>query len=128
MIIPYVLKTLSTDQKGLYHTSFKVPDVFGVFRFKIECHRFGYSCLSVSKQLLLDFYCPSSIHSVLSTSEVEENLSGKISSCVTRILYIGNLPGDIRERKVEGFVIQGDATQLIIHVVFVIYSYRLKLT
>ncbi|KAF5738175.1 Dolichyl-diphosphooligosaccharide-protein glycosyltransferase [Tripterygium wilfordii] len=51
MMSPYVLKTLSTDQKGLYHTSFKVPDVYGVFQFKVEYHRLGYSSLSLSKQI-----------------------------------------------------------------------------
>ncbi|KAK9287323.1 hypothetical protein L1049_015738 [Liquidambar formosana] len=50
MMSPYVLKTLSTDQKGLYYTAFKVPDVYGVFQFKIEYQRLGYSSLSLSKQ------------------------------------------------------------------------------
>ncbi|EYU44660.1 hypothetical protein MIMGU_mgv1a0072661mg, partial [Erythranthe guttata] len=50
MMSPYVLKTLSTNQKGLYHTSFKVPDVYGVFQFKIEYQRLGYTTLSLSKQ------------------------------------------------------------------------------
>lgn len=51
MMSPYVLKTLSTDQKGLYYTSFKVPDVYGVFQFKIEYQRIGYTSLSLSKQI-----------------------------------------------------------------------------
>ncbi|CAI9758385.1 unnamed protein product [Fraxinus pennsylvanica] len=51
MMSPYVLKTLSTDQKGLYHTSFKVPDVYGVFQFKVEYQRLGYTSLSLSKQI-----------------------------------------------------------------------------
>ncbi|KAL9158504.1 hypothetical protein ABFS82_08G073300 [Erythranthe guttata] len=51
MMSPYVLKTLSTNQKGLYHTSFKVPDVYGVFQFKIEYQRLGYTTLSLSKQI-----------------------------------------------------------------------------
>ncbi|KAF2283602.1 hypothetical protein GH714_012154 [Hevea brasiliensis] len=46
MMSPYVLKTLSTDQKGLYHTTFKVPDVYGVFQFKVEYERLGYTSLS----------------------------------------------------------------------------------
>uniref|UniRef100_A0A2N9EFX2 Dolichyl-diphosphooligosaccharide--protein glycosyltransferase 48 kDa subunit n=1 Tax=Fagus sylvatica TaxID=28930 RepID=A0A2N9EFX2_FAGSY len=50
MMSPYVLKTLSTDQKGLYYTSFKVPDVYGVFQFKVEYQRLGYTSLSLSKQ------------------------------------------------------------------------------
>lgn len=51
MMSPYVLKTLSTDQKGWYHTSFKVPDVYGVFQFKVEYQRLGYTSLSLSKQI-----------------------------------------------------------------------------
>ncbi|KAL5562610.1 hypothetical protein UlMin_032357 [Ulmus minor] len=51
MMSPYVLKTLSTDQKGLYFTSFKVPDVYGVFQFKIEYNRLGYTSLSLAKQI-----------------------------------------------------------------------------
>ncbi|KAL9370888.1 hypothetical protein Peur_036028 [Populus x canadensis] len=50
MMSPYVLKTLSTDTKGLYFTSFKVPDVHGVFQFKMECQRLGCTSLSLSKQ------------------------------------------------------------------------------
>ncbi|KAF8405173.1 hypothetical protein HHK36_010073 [Tetracentron sinense] len=52
MMSPYVLKTLSTDQKGLYSTSFKVPDVYGVFQFKVDYQRLGYTTLSLSKQFL----------------------------------------------------------------------------
>ncbi|PSS30803.1 Dolichyl-diphosphooligosaccharide--protein like [Actinidia chinensis var. chinensis] len=51
MMSPYVLKTLSTNQKGLYYTSFKVPDVYGVFQFKIEYQRLGYTSLSLAKQI-----------------------------------------------------------------------------
>ncbi|KAJ9152877.1 hypothetical protein P3X46_026387 [Hevea brasiliensis] len=51
MMSPYVLKTLSTDKKGLYYTAFKVPDVYGVFQFKIEYRRLGYTTLSLSKQI-----------------------------------------------------------------------------
>ncbi|KAJ0959928.1 hypothetical protein J5N97_000305 [Dioscorea zingiberensis] len=43
MMSPYVLKTLSTDKKGNYFTAFKVPDVYGVFQFKVEYHRLGYT-------------------------------------------------------------------------------------
>ncbi|KAJ8498441.1 hypothetical protein OPV22_008993 [Ensete ventricosum] len=46
-----VLKTLSTDQKGLFSTSFKVPDVYGVFQFKVDHQKLGYTSLSLSKQI-----------------------------------------------------------------------------
>ncbi|XP_010465067.1 PREDICTED: dolichyl-diphosphooligosaccharide--protein glycosyltransferase 48 kDa subunit isoform X1 [Camelina sativa] len=51
MMSPYVLKTLSADKKGLFHTSFKVPDVYGVFQFKVEYEKLGYTTLSLSKQI-----------------------------------------------------------------------------
>ncbi|KAF9620256.1 hypothetical protein IFM89_010991 [Coptis chinensis] len=51
MMSPYVLKTLATDKKGLYYTSFKVPDVYGVFQFKVEYHKLGYTSLSLAKQI-----------------------------------------------------------------------------
>ncbi|KAI3922048.1 hypothetical protein MKX01_005737 [Papaver californicum] len=51
MMSPYVLKNLSTDKKGLYSTIFKVPDVYGVFQFKVEYQRLGYTGLSLSKQI-----------------------------------------------------------------------------
>uniref|UniRef100_A0A2P2K1M5 Dolichyl-diphosphooligosaccharide--protein glycosyltransferase 48 kDa subunit n=1 Tax=Rhizophora mucronata TaxID=61149 RepID=A0A2P2K1M5_RHIMU len=51
MMSPYVLKTLSSDKKGLYSTAFKVPDVYGVFQFKIEYERLGYTSLSLSRQV-----------------------------------------------------------------------------
>ncbi|KAK9942408.1 hypothetical protein M0R45_008075 [Rubus argutus] len=51
MMSPYVLKTLSTDKKGHYFTAFKVPDVYGVFQFKVEYDRLGYTSVSLSKQI-----------------------------------------------------------------------------
>lgn len=51
MMSPYVLKTMSTDQKGIYYTSFKVPDVYGVFQFKVEYKKLGVTSLSLAKQI-----------------------------------------------------------------------------
>ncbi|XP_009803601.1 dolichyl-diphosphooligosaccharide--protein glycosyltransferase 48 kDa subunit isoform X1 [Nicotiana tabacum] len=51
MMSPYVLKTLSTNQKGVYYTSFKVPDVYGVFQFKVEYEKLGFTSLSLAKQI-----------------------------------------------------------------------------
>ncbi|WOK93109.1 dolichyl-diphosphooligosaccharide--protein glycosyltransferase 48 kDa subunit [Canna indica] len=51
MMSPYVLKTLSTNEKGLYTTAFKVPDVYGVFQFKVEYQKLGYTSLSLTKQI-----------------------------------------------------------------------------
>ncbi|KAI3700784.1 hypothetical protein L2E82_45422 [Cichorium intybus] len=38
------------DELGLYLASFKVPDVYGVFQFKVEYQRLGYTSLSLAKQ------------------------------------------------------------------------------
>nr|XP_009613013.1 dolichyl-diphosphooligosaccharide--protein glycosyltransferase 48 kDa subunit-like [Nicotiana tomentosiformis] len=51
MMSPYILKTMSTDKKGVYYTTFKVPDVYGVFQFKVEYDRLGYTSLGLSKQI-----------------------------------------------------------------------------
>ncbi|CAH1421633.1 unnamed protein product [Lactuca virosa] len=51
MMSPYVLKTMSSNNKGLYIASFKVPDVYGVFQFKVEYQRLGYTSLSLAKQI-----------------------------------------------------------------------------
>lgn len=37
--------------QGQYFTAFKVPDVYGVFQFKVEYQRLGYTSLSLSKQV-----------------------------------------------------------------------------
>ncbi|GJN09914.1 hypothetical protein PR202_ga27968 [Eleusine coracana subsp. coracana] len=39
------------DDLGLYSTSFKVPDVYGVFQFKVEYQRLGHTGLSFTKQI-----------------------------------------------------------------------------
>jgi len=46
MLDPYVRITLKHDSNGKYFTSFKLPDVYGVFTFKIEYTRRGYGFLS----------------------------------------------------------------------------------
>ena len=51
MMSPYVLKNMSTDKTAVYSASFKVPDVYGVFQFKVEYQRLGYTGLSLAKQI-----------------------------------------------------------------------------
>lgn len=51
MMSPYVLKNMSTDKTALYSASFKVPDVYGVFQFKVEYQRLGYTGVSLAKQI-----------------------------------------------------------------------------
>jgi len=43
MLDPYVRTNLKNDGKGKFFTSFVLPDVYGVFTFKVEYNRKGYS-------------------------------------------------------------------------------------
>jgi len=49
MLDPYVRKTMRNDGKGKYSLSFRAPDVYGVFKFRINYHRLGYSNLDVTE-------------------------------------------------------------------------------
>ncbi|KAK3913355.1 Dolichyl-diphosphooligosaccharide--protein glycosyltransferase 48 kDa subunit, partial [Frankliniella fusca] len=43
-IDPFVRTTLNYQQKsGLYEVTFKIPDVYGVFQFKVDYNRIGYT-------------------------------------------------------------------------------------
>jgi oligosaccharyltransferase complex subunit beta len=46
MLDPYVRIALKHDANGKYFTTFKIPDVYGVFTFKIEYVRKGYGFLN----------------------------------------------------------------------------------
>lgn len=46
MLDPYVRVNLTHDGKGKYSTTFKAPDVYGVFTFRVDYHRVGYSGLT----------------------------------------------------------------------------------
>ena len=51
--------------QGLYSTTFKVPDVYGVFQFKVEYQKLGYTGLSLAKQVshdMLSFIAPTLFH------------------------------------------------------------------
>ena len=43
---PYVRILLTNDGNGKYTTTFKVPDVYGVYTFKVEYNRIGYGHLN----------------------------------------------------------------------------------
>eukprot|EP00300_Choanocystis_sp_HF-7_P024811 c2635_g1_i1.p1 GENE.c2635_g1_i1~~c2635_g1_i1.p1 ORF type:complete len:438 (+),score=116.68 c2635_g1_i1:31-1344(+) len=51
MLDPYIRKTLASDGKGRFSAAFKVPDVYGVYQFKINYRRKGYSALSFAEQV-----------------------------------------------------------------------------
>jgi len=53
-IDPFVRQTLTRvagNKAGLYEAKFKIPDVYGVFQFKIDYHRKGYTFLSSATQV-----------------------------------------------------------------------------
>lgn len=53
-IDPFVRTTLVVDRgvsSGLYQARFKIPDVYGVYQFKIDYHRKGYTFLQTSTQV-----------------------------------------------------------------------------
>lgn len=43
---PHIRTTLKSDGNGKFSTTFKVPDVYGVFTFKVEYNRKGYGYLN----------------------------------------------------------------------------------
>lgn len=43
MLDPYIRRTLSHDGKGVYSSTVQLPDVYGVFTFKVDYHRVGYT-------------------------------------------------------------------------------------
>jgi len=47
---PHVRLNLKHDSKGLYHARFTVPDVYGIFTFKVEYERLGYTFLRLRDQ------------------------------------------------------------------------------
>jgi len=51
MLHPYVRNTMKQDGKGHYSAKFKVPDVYGIFKFVINHYRIGYSYVDISEQI-----------------------------------------------------------------------------
>jgi len=53
MLDPYVRMRLVPDGQGGFHASFKAPDVYGVFQFKVNYWRPGYGSISVAEEVLV---------------------------------------------------------------------------
>eukprot|EP00271_Cylindrocystis_brebissonii_P003343 TRINITY_DN1419_c0_g1_i1.p1 TRINITY_DN1419_c0_g1~~TRINITY_DN1419_c0_g1_i1.p1 ORF type:complete len:438 (+),score=98.09 TRINITY_DN1419_c0_g1_i1:152-1465(+) len=51
MMSPYVLQNLSHNGDYTYYTELHLPDVYGVFQFKVEYQRLGYTTLALSTQI-----------------------------------------------------------------------------
>jgi oligosaccharyltransferase complex subunit beta len=75
MLDPYIRVNLKHEKDGKYSSKFQLPDVYGVFKFKVEFHKTGYSSIIYSnktpiRQLRLneyERYIPSAYPYYLST-------------------------------------------------------------
>jgi oligosaccharyltransferase complex subunit beta len=45
MLDPYVRRNLKADANGVFSLDFVIPDVYGIFKFHLDYHRFGYTSL-----------------------------------------------------------------------------------
>jgi len=50
-IDPFVRITLNRKPSGLYEAKFKIPDVYGVYQFKVDYNRIGYTHLFSTTQV-----------------------------------------------------------------------------
>lgn len=50
-IDPFIRTTLKKNANGVYEAVFKVPDVWGVYQFKVDYDRIGYTRLYHSTQV-----------------------------------------------------------------------------
>lgn len=48
MLDPHIRQTFDYKGDGLYETSFRVPDNYGVYKLVVEYFRFGYSWIDLS--------------------------------------------------------------------------------
>ena len=53
MLDAYERITLEAGARGLYRTTFTVPDTYGIFKFRVHYRRPGYTVLSFSTQARL---------------------------------------------------------------------------
>lgn len=54
-IDPFVRTTLKYQpSSGLYEVTFKIPDVYGVYQFKVEYNRIGYTRLFSTTQVIIN--------------------------------------------------------------------------
>jgi oligosaccharyltransferase complex subunit beta len=51
MLDPYVRLPLTHDGEGTFKVAFKVPDVYGVFKYTIDYKHLGYSYVQMTKQV-----------------------------------------------------------------------------
>ena len=46
MLDPYIRKTLTHQGNGVFSATLQLPDVYGVYTFKVEYHRVGFTSIS----------------------------------------------------------------------------------
>jgi oligosaccharyltransferase complex subunit beta len=51
MLDPYIRTYLTPDASGRFAVTFKVPDVYGVYKFRVMYRRPGYTTLAVNTQV-----------------------------------------------------------------------------
>lgn len=51
MMDPYVRKTMQHDGKGNFHVQMKLPDVYGVFKFRVDYHHPGLSWIKYTERV-----------------------------------------------------------------------------
>ncbi|NEU35902.1 hypothetical protein GN156_35175, partial [bacterium LRH843] len=50
-IDPFVRRTLTQKGRGKYETVFRIPDVYGVYKLKVDYNRVGYTHVYSSTQV-----------------------------------------------------------------------------
>jgi len=56
MIDPYLRLNLQTDGKGRFTSKFQIPDVYGVFKFRLQYHKLGWSNVDLEQQVSVHPY------------------------------------------------------------------------
>lgn len=56
-IDPFVRTTLKRRADGVFQADFVCPDVYGVYQFKVDYTRVGYTFLHSATQVRQPFYC-----------------------------------------------------------------------
>lgn len=54
-IDPFVRTLLKNKSNGKYESIFKIPDVYGVYQFKVDYSRIGYTSLYSSTQVIFSY-------------------------------------------------------------------------
>jgi oligosaccharyltransferase complex subunit beta len=56
MLNPYVRTNLSPSSNGTFTVQFKIPDVYGIYKFRVQYRRPGLTVLSLNDQVSIRPY------------------------------------------------------------------------